>query len=183
MTKNPLALASALEKIAVDSRIEAVRQKDVAQLFIDNPQEKATAFASFLPRTRLLKKELPCSGSFNSFQNLELFIFHALFDLSSTKRTMDLPFTSMCPEDENFNWVSSGSKKSAAVSSILNHALPQFFSGSVNTTGDSSELIINKKESSTMRSPFSVNESSPSPERYILSDLAILDVQCSSPIG
>ena len=40
MTKNPLALASALEKISLDSRIEAVSRKDVAQLFIDNPQEK-----------------------------------------------------------------------------------------------------------------------------------------------
>jgi heat shock protein HtpX len=40
MTKNPMALASALEKISTDSRIEAVQRKDVAQLFIDNPQEK-----------------------------------------------------------------------------------------------------------------------------------------------
>ncbi|MBN2813076.1 MAG: M48 family metallopeptidase [Bacteroidales bacterium] len=40
MTRNPIALASALEKIAVDPRIEAVQRKDVAQLFIDNPQEK-----------------------------------------------------------------------------------------------------------------------------------------------
>jgi heat shock protein HtpX len=40
MTKKPMALAAALEKIAVDSRIEAVERKDVAQLFIDNPQEK-----------------------------------------------------------------------------------------------------------------------------------------------
>jgi heat shock protein HtpX len=40
MTRNPLALASALEKVSVDSRIEAVHRKDVAQLFIDNPQEK-----------------------------------------------------------------------------------------------------------------------------------------------
>ena len=40
LTKNPLALASALEKISVDSRIEAVQRKDVAQLFIDNPREK-----------------------------------------------------------------------------------------------------------------------------------------------
>lgn len=51
MTKNPLALASALEKISQDSRIEAVQRKDVAQLFIDNPQEKKnnavfSAFAS-----------------------------------------------------------------------------------------------------------------------------------------
>jgi len=40
MTRNPLALAAALEKIAVDSRIEAVQRKDIAQFFIDNPREK-----------------------------------------------------------------------------------------------------------------------------------------------
>lgn len=40
MTKNPLALASALEKISADSRIEAVQRKDIAQLFIDSPEEK-----------------------------------------------------------------------------------------------------------------------------------------------
>lgn len=40
MTHKPLALASALRKISVDSRIEAVEQKDVAQLFIDNPLKK-----------------------------------------------------------------------------------------------------------------------------------------------
>jgi heat shock protein HtpX len=40
MTKNPLALASALEKVSADPRIEAVRRKDVAQMFIENPQEK-----------------------------------------------------------------------------------------------------------------------------------------------
>ena len=40
MTKKPWALASALGKVAKDSRIEAVERKDVAQLFIDNPQEK-----------------------------------------------------------------------------------------------------------------------------------------------
>jgi heat shock protein HtpX len=40
MTKNPLALASALEKVSLDSRIEAVNRHDVAQLFIDNPREK-----------------------------------------------------------------------------------------------------------------------------------------------
>ncbi|MFM6976275.1 MAG: M48 family metallopeptidase [Sphingobacteriaceae bacterium] len=40
MTKNPAALASALRKIADDSQIEAVERKDVAQLFIENPQGK-----------------------------------------------------------------------------------------------------------------------------------------------
>jgi heat shock protein HtpX len=47
MTKNPLALASALEKVSADSRIEAVSRKDVAQLFIDNPQEKKNSKNSF----------------------------------------------------------------------------------------------------------------------------------------
>jgi len=40
LTKNPMALASALKKVSTDSRIEAVKRQDVAQLFIDNPQEK-----------------------------------------------------------------------------------------------------------------------------------------------
>ncbi len=40
MTKKPWALASALEKVSMDSRIEAVERRDIAQLFIDNPQEK-----------------------------------------------------------------------------------------------------------------------------------------------
>jgi len=40
MTRNPLALAAALRKISADPYIEAVKRKDVAQLFIDNPREK-----------------------------------------------------------------------------------------------------------------------------------------------
>lgn len=40
MTKNPLALASALRKISGDPCIESVSQHDVAQLFIDNPMAK-----------------------------------------------------------------------------------------------------------------------------------------------
>jgi heat shock protein HtpX len=49
LTKNPMALASALEKIAMDSQIEAVQRKDVAQLFIDNPRDKrkSNLFSSF----------------------------------------------------------------------------------------------------------------------------------------
>jgi len=47
MTKNPMALASALEKISVDSRIEAVSRKDVAQMFIDNPQKRDEGKPSF----------------------------------------------------------------------------------------------------------------------------------------
>jgi heat shock protein HtpX len=38
LTRNPLALASALRKISVDPTIEAVKRKDVAQMFIENPQ-------------------------------------------------------------------------------------------------------------------------------------------------
>ena len=40
LTRNPLALASALRKISEDSRIEAVQRRDVAQMFIENPGEK-----------------------------------------------------------------------------------------------------------------------------------------------
>jgi heat shock protein HtpX len=47
MTKNPLALASALEKVSVDPRIEAVQRRDVAQMFIENPQEKKSKPTSF----------------------------------------------------------------------------------------------------------------------------------------
>jgi heat shock protein HtpX len=38
LTRNPLALASALRKISADPTIEAVKRKDVAQMFIENPQ-------------------------------------------------------------------------------------------------------------------------------------------------
>lgn len=38
LTRNPLALASALKKVSNDPTIEAVKRKDVAQLFIENPQ-------------------------------------------------------------------------------------------------------------------------------------------------
>ena len=41
MTKNPMALASALRKVSQDARIEAVTRKDVAQMFIENPQEES----------------------------------------------------------------------------------------------------------------------------------------------
>ncbi len=38
LTRNPLALASALRKISVDPTIEAVKRNDVAQMFIENPK-------------------------------------------------------------------------------------------------------------------------------------------------
>lgn len=48
MTRNSIAFASALEKVSKDSRIEAVVRKDVAQLFIENPQEKKKWFFSLI---------------------------------------------------------------------------------------------------------------------------------------
>ncbi len=48
MTKNPLALASALRKISDDPLIEAVERDDVAQLFIEHPSgEKSGIMAAF----------------------------------------------------------------------------------------------------------------------------------------
>lgn len=38
LTRRPLSLASALRKISADPTIEAVKRKDVAQMFIENPQ-------------------------------------------------------------------------------------------------------------------------------------------------
>ncbi|MBS1918653.1 MAG: M48 family metallopeptidase [Bacteroidetes bacterium] len=48
LTKKPYALASALKKIDSDPLIEAVHNEDVAQLFIDNPQNKKKSFFSGL---------------------------------------------------------------------------------------------------------------------------------------
>jgi len=47
ITRRPLALASALRKVAEDPTIEAVKRKDVAQMFIENPQlsEKNSSFS------------------------------------------------------------------------------------------------------------------------------------------
>jgi heat shock protein HtpX len=47
ITRRPLALASALRKVAGDPTIEAVKRKDVAQMFIQNPQvsEKNSSFS------------------------------------------------------------------------------------------------------------------------------------------
>lgn len=49
MTRKPWALASALRKISGDPRIEAVENRDVAQMFIENPQlsdEKGLSLSS-----------------------------------------------------------------------------------------------------------------------------------------
>ena len=48
MTKNPLALASALRKISADPDIEAVTREDVAQLFIEHPGKQAESALSGL---------------------------------------------------------------------------------------------------------------------------------------
>lgn len=40
LTRRPLSLASALRKISADPTIEAVKRKDIAQMFIDNPKEE-----------------------------------------------------------------------------------------------------------------------------------------------
>ena len=45
MTRKPYALASALRKISNDPYIEAVQRRDVAQLFIENPQPEEKKFS------------------------------------------------------------------------------------------------------------------------------------------
>ena len=45
MTRRPYALASALRKISADPFIEAVRNRDVSQLFIENPQIEKKEFS------------------------------------------------------------------------------------------------------------------------------------------
>jgi len=45
MTRKPYALANALRKIDQDPFIEAVQRRDVAQLFIDNPQPEEKKFS------------------------------------------------------------------------------------------------------------------------------------------
>jgi heat shock protein HtpX len=45
MTRKPYALASALRKITQDPLIEAVQNRDVAQLFIENPQPEDQKFS------------------------------------------------------------------------------------------------------------------------------------------
>jgi heat shock protein HtpX len=45
MTRKPYALANALRKISQDPLIEAVERRDVAQLFIENPQSKEKKFS------------------------------------------------------------------------------------------------------------------------------------------
>ena len=59
MTKKPYALARALRKVSGDPLIEAVKSKDVAQLFIENPQEdKKNFFNSLFATHPPIKKRI-----------------------------------------------------------------------------------------------------------------------------
>ena len=63
LTRRPQSLASALRKVAADPTIEAVKRKDVAQMFIENPQEEekkstfsfANIFATHPPIEKRIK--------------------------------------------------------------------------------------------------------------------------------
>ncbi len=63
LTRRPQSLASALRKVAADPTIEAVKRKDVAQMFIENPQEEqekstfsfANLFATHPPIEKRIK--------------------------------------------------------------------------------------------------------------------------------
>jgi heat shock protein HtpX len=45
MTRRPYALASALRKISADPLIEAVKSRDISQMFIENPQIAGKEFS------------------------------------------------------------------------------------------------------------------------------------------
>jgi heat shock protein HtpX len=63
LTRRPHALASALRKVSADPTIEAVKRKDVAQMFIENPQVKeekssfslSSLFATHPPITKRIQ--------------------------------------------------------------------------------------------------------------------------------
>lgn len=62
MTHKPWALASALRKVSQDSHIEAVKQADVAQLFIEHPgdesQESRVGFSGLFATHPPIKKRI-----------------------------------------------------------------------------------------------------------------------------
>ena len=60
MTRKPYALASALRKIDQDPYIEAVKSRDVAQLFIDNPshKEKSVSIGNLFATHPPIKKRI-----------------------------------------------------------------------------------------------------------------------------
>jgi heat shock protein HtpX len=62
LTKKPMALANALRKVSGDPTIEAVKRKDVAQMFIENPQLKSKeggfSFSSLFATHPPIKKRI-----------------------------------------------------------------------------------------------------------------------------
>lgn len=66
MTRKPYALASALRKISQDPLIEAVENRDVAQLFIENPQpeEKKFSFSNLFATHPPIQKRIDLLDQF-----------------------------------------------------------------------------------------------------------------------
>lgn len=66
MTRKPYALANALRKIDQDPFIEAVQRRDVAQLFIDNPQpeEKKFSLSNFFSTHPPIQKRIELLDQF-----------------------------------------------------------------------------------------------------------------------
>ena len=66
MTRKPYALASALRKISQDPLIEAVERRDVAQLFIENPQteEKKFSLSNFFSTHPPIQKRIALLDQF-----------------------------------------------------------------------------------------------------------------------
>lgn len=66
MTRKPYALANALRKIDQDPFIEAVQRRDVAQLFIDNPQpvEKKFSLGNFFSTHPPIQKRIELLDQF-----------------------------------------------------------------------------------------------------------------------
>jgi heat shock protein HtpX len=61
LTKRPRSLASALRKVSADPTIEAVKRKDVAQLFIENPAVKSDNKSLTSPFSSLFATHPPIS--------------------------------------------------------------------------------------------------------------------------
>lgn len=66
MTRKPYALANALRKISQDPLIEAVERRDIAQLFIENPQpaEKKFSISSFFSTHPPIEKRIALLDQF-----------------------------------------------------------------------------------------------------------------------
>ena len=66
MTRKPYALANALRKISQDPLIEAVERRDIAQLFIENPQpeEKKFSLSNFFSTHPPIEKRIALLDQF-----------------------------------------------------------------------------------------------------------------------